>query len=93
MMLIKILGAGVFWICYSFFVIVSAALMSGSPSANLDNVMKVATTLTFLPVLIFYIYRAIRVYFLHSGVFFRVEDIYFVIIPAVLAALFVYNSK
>lgn len=83
----------VFWFGFGFILLVSAALMGGAPDSDSAKVLKYTVLMAFLPLVLFYIYRAVKVYFFQGDTFFMTSDLLWYVVPTFLVAVFVYSSK
>ncbi len=93
MIWIKIFALFVFWFGFGFLLLVSAALMGGAPDSDSAKVLKYTAMVAFVPLILFYIYRAVRFYFFQGENLFITSDLIWYVIPTVLVAYFVYSSK
>lgn len=83
----------IFWVSFGFILLVSAALMSGAPGSDTTKVLKYTVLMAFLPLVLFYIYRAVKLYFFQGDALFMTSDLLWYVVPTFLVAIFVYLSK
>lgn len=90
---IKIFISFVLWCAWAFFCVLTGALLGGGPNADVVAVRHNMILMSFIPLVIFILYKLIRVYGFHSGQLLSTENIILFIIPAILCSIFVYTSS
>ena len=90
--LLKLFLSFIFWCGWAFFCILTAALLGGSPNADQAQARSISIIMSLLPLILYIIYKVVRVYFMHNDTLYREEELFLIVIPGILSAMFVYVS-
>lgn len=90
--LLKLFLAFIFWCGWTFFCILTAALLGGGPNADQANVRVMSVVMSLIPLILYVIYKIVRVYFLHNDALYQEEELFLIVVPGILSAMYVYSA-